>query len=313
EKCNGCGLCVPNCAEGALQIIDGKARLVGDMLCDGLGACVGHCPQGAITVVEREAAKYDEQKVIKMIISQGPAVIRAHLGHLKEHDQSLYLSQALDYLKKTGIEIPPLDKQTSKQEKSGEETATYAPFSHTPGHDDPSFPHPASFHASDSACPGSRMMDFSKKQVPALDSLHPDSAKDTEEGRRPSHLMQWPIQLHLVSPDAPYFQKRDIVLAADCVAYALGDFHKDYLKGKSLAIACPKLDSHQEVYTAKITALIDEAHINTLTVIIMQVPCCRGLVQIAHAAAQSASRTVPVKMIVVGIQGDIQEESWLPA
>lgn len=115
-----------------------------------------------------------------------------------------------------------------------------------------------------SGCPGSRTIDFSEKT----------DLEGSETGKRPSQLRQWPIQMHLVSPQAPYFQGKDILLAADCTAFSLGDFHKDYLKGKSIGIACPKLDSDQEVYTEKIRALIDDAKINTLTVMIMQVPCC---------------------------------------
>jgi ferredoxin len=100
NKCNGCGQCIPNCPEGALQIIDAKARLVSDLFCDGLGACIGHCPQGAITIEEREAQKYDERKVMANIVKQGKNVIKAHLKHLKEHNENEYLKQALDYLKK---------------------------------------------------------------------------------------------------------------------------------------------------------------------------------------------------------------------
>jgi len=119
------------------------------------------------------------------------------------------------------------------------------------------------------------------------------------------------MQLHLVSPQAPYFEKADVVLSADCVAYALADFHKDYLKGKSLAIACPKLDDGQEAYVEKIVSLLDDAKINTLTVMIMQVPCCRGLLNIAQRAVQLAKRKVPVKAIVVSLQGDILSEEWV--
>ena len=133
-------------------------------------------------------------------------------------------------------------------------------------------------------CPGSKTMDFSD-----------DSAQGEDEtGARQSQLKQWPIQLHLVSPQAPYFQERDILLAADCVPFTLADFHKDHLKGKSLAIACPKLDSDQEIYVDKIASLIDDSKINTLTVMIMQVPCCMGLSQIAKSGADMATRNLPM-------------------
>lgn len=150
-------------------------------------------------------------------------------------------------------------------------------------------------------CPGSRMQDFRE-----------DTKGGKEEaGKRQSQLRQWPIQLHLVSPEAPYYQKADVVLSADCVAYTVGDFHKDYLKGKSIAIACPKLDEGQDVYVEKIKSFMDDAKINTLTVMTMQVPCCAGLVAMAEQALRSAKRKVPVKSIVVSLQGDVLSEDWV--
>lgn len=149
-------------------------------------------------------------------------------------------------------------------------------------------------------CPGSRMQDFRNKD-----------ASGDERGKRQSQLRQWPIQLHLISPLAPYYQKSDVLLSADCVAYTVGDFHKDYLKGKSIAIACPKLDEGQEVYAEKIQSLIDDAKINTLTIMTMQVPCCAGLVAIAREGANKAKRKIPIKSIVVSLQGDILSEDWL--
>ncbi len=150
-------------------------------------------------------------------------------------------------------------------------------------------------------CPGSRMQDFRKK---------PEGAHD-ESGKRASQLAQWPIQLHLISPMAPYYQKADVLLSADCVAYAAGDFHKDYLKGKSIAIGCPKLDEGQDEYVEKIKSLIDDAKINTLTVMTMQVPCCAGLVATAEEALRSAKRKIPIKSIVLTLQGDVLSEEWV--
>jgi len=148
-------------------------------------------------------------------------------------------------------------------------------------------------------CPGSAMKDFSDKEVVE------------EDGKRSSQLRQWPVQLHLVPPTAPFFQEQDVVLSADCVSYALADFHKDYLKGKGVAIACPKLDSEMEVYVEKITSMIDDAKINTLTVMTMEVPCCTGLLHMAKEGASKASRKIPVKSVVVGVQGDIKSEEWV--
>ncbi|MBU0763063.1 MAG: 4Fe-4S binding protein, partial [Candidatus Altiarchaeota archaeon] len=218
EKCNGCGQCIPNCPEGALQMIDGKARLISDLFCDGLGACIGHCPQGAITTEEREAQAYDEKKTMDNIIAAGPNTIKAHLKHLKEHGEFGYMGQAIEVLKSKGLPVPDLGDSGS---------------------------------CPPTGCPGSRMLDFNSEKT------------DSEEGDVSSQLRQWPVQLHLVSPNAPYFRGKDVVLSADCVAYSLGGFHSQYLKGKSLAIACPKLDSDLDIYVEKIKEMVDEAKINT--------------------------------------------------
>jgi hypothetical protein len=153
-------------------------------------------------------------------------------------------------------------------------------------------------------CPGSRMMSFNSS-----------NENDTEPtvGKIKSQLAQWPIQMHLINPAAPYYQGADALLTADCVAYALGDFHRDYLQDKSIAIACPKLDQGQDIYLEKIKSWFDEAKINTLTVLIMQVPCCTGLLHLAQQAAEGATRKVPIKYVVVGVQGEILQEEWAAA
>ena len=266
DKCNGCGLCIPDCPEGALQVIDGKARLVGDLLCDGLGACISTCPEDAITVEEREAEPYNELKVMENIILQGTNVIRAHLDHLKKHGQTEFLNQALAYLKERNIEV---DMK----------------------------PEPGGFPVAGRRCPGSQVLAFPSA-----------SEKQEDEGKRPSRLTHWPIQLHLITPNAPHYAGSDFLLAADCVAYSTADFHGDYLRGRTLAIACPKLDSDQEVYREKLTALIDEAGIRSIKVMIMQVPCCSGLVKLVLEAADRAERKIPISCVVVGVQGEILRE-----
>ena len=275
EKCTGCSLCIPNCPEGAIQMIDGKARLISDLFCDGLGACLGACPEEAIAIEEREAEPYSEKKVMENIIPQGANVIKAHLQHLQEHGENDLLQQAQEVLKENGVEIG----------LGGQES----PCAHGQA-------------PMTGGCPGSKIMDFSNKKNETLSN---------EQGKRQSQLGQWPIQMHLISPQAAYYKNKDVLLVADCVAYALGDFHKDYLKEKSIAIACPKLDSGTDIYIEKVAALIDQAEINTLTVMIMQVPCCRGLLQIAQEGTKKATRKVPVKLIVVGIKGEIVEEGWV--
>jgi len=267
EKCDGCGNCIPGCPEGALQIIDGKARLVSALLCDGLGACVGECPKGALKVVEREAEKYDEVKVMENIIKQGENTVNAHLKHLRDHGQTTYYKQALAFLREKNMEI-----------KMSEEKMVCG-------------------------CPGSMMRDFSGKEEKTDEESHAVPVQ--------SALRQWPVQLHLISPAAPYFTGADLLVAADCTAYALGDFHSKYLKGKSLIVACPKLDKGIEIYIDKIRVLIDESKVNTITILRMEVPCCSGIISIVREAASKARRKVPVKEIVVGIRGNILSEEWL--
>ncbi len=150
-------------------------------------------------------------------------------------------------------------------------------------------------------CPGSRMFDFRTE----------NAQEETQTAEVKSQLRQWPIQLHLISPQAPYYQGADVLLTADCVAYALGNFHSGYLKGKSIAIACPKLDEGQDIYVEKIKSWLEDAKINTLTVIIMQVPCCMGLLNIAKQAAELSKRKVPIKCVVVSLQGEILSENWV--
>ncbi len=276
ELCDGCGDCVPSCHEGALQIIDGKARLISDLFCDGLGACIGHCPQGAITIDVREAEPYNETKVMDTIIKGGPNVIKAHLEHLIDHNEMEYFQEAINYLKRNGIESP-IHKSNSEQkilkqvQNDGVQTT--------------------------SGCPGSRAMSFDVQEKP-----------DADAGSRQSHLRQWPVQLHLVSPYANYFQNSDLLLAADCCAFAYADFHKDFMQGKSLAIACPKLDGNQEVYFDKLTTMIKEANLKSITVLVMQVPCCSGLYQLATEAIKESGKEIPLKVVVIGINGDILKE-----
>jgi NAD-dependent dihydropyrimidine dehydrogenase PreA subunit len=272
DKCNGCGVCVPGCPEGALQVIDGKVRLVSDLLCDGLGACIKECPEGALKVEKKEAQPYDEAKVMENIVKAGVNTLKAHLRHLDDHGEKKYLGEAIDFLKKKGMEVPNYRE---------------VKMSHGHGH---------------GGCPGARTIDFNENNE--------HTSADTSGMNQPSELRQWPVQMHLISPNAPYFQGKDVLIAADCVAFSMGNFHRDYLKGKSLAIACPKLDSDQEIYQEKIKALIDEAKVNTITVMIMQVPCCGGLLGITKAAAAEAKRKVPVKAIVVSLKGEILSEEW---
>ena len=287
ELCNGCGLCVPNCHEGALQVIDGKVRLVSELMCDGLGACIGHCPEGAITIETREAEPYNETIVMEQMVSKGKNTIIAHLKHMKEHGETGFLKDAVDYLNQHRAELDFNPDEV---------------FSIVHNHSLPhAKPHSHS-HSHSGGCPGSRERTIErpeqKKAVPVTDE-------------QPSELRQWPVQMHLLNPNAQYLRGSDLLLAADCVAFSIGNFHSAYLKGKSLAIACPKLDSGLDVYVEKLTAMIDIAKVNTITIMMMEVPCCGGLLQMVRAALAKASRKVPVKQMIIGIAGDVLKEEWV--
>jgi len=229
EKCDGCGLCVPSCVEGALQIVDGKARLISEVYCDGLGACLGECPQDAITIEEREAEDFSEEAV---------------------------------------KETQPIEKPARAGSQPG--------------------------------CPSARMTTFGRLQSAAV------AAED--RAFQPSQLGHWPIQLTLVPPRAPFLQGSDLVLAADCVPFACGSFHRDFLKGHSLLIACPKLDDLNAHYE-KLTEILRQSDISSLTVIHMEVPCCSNLAAMAGQAAIRAGKPdIPIKYVNIGLQGEVKSE-----
>ncbi|MFC2086198.1 ATP-binding protein [Bacteroidota bacterium] len=292
DLCNGCGDCVPGCHEGALQIIDGKARLISDLMCDGLGACLGHCPTGALTVEKQEADPYNETKVMEIMIDKGANTVVAHLKHLKEQQEFDFLKEGVRFLKENDdridFDVNEVISTVHNHGKSHQQPIQVQPMAHA--------------HQHGGGCPGSQERTFEPKGM-VMDNSQMISGQ--------SELRQWPVQMHLISPMAPYFRNADVVIAADCVAFSMGNFHQDYLKGKGLAIACPKLDHGQESYMQKITSMIDDAKINTLTVMIMQVPCCSGMLQMAKMAMENASRKVPIKAIVVSLEGEILSEEWV--
>jgi Pyruvate/2-oxoacid:ferredoxin oxidoreductase delta subunit len=240
ELCNGCGMCVHSCAEGAIQIIDGKARLVSDVYCDGLGACLGECPQGAIAIVEREAVAFDE------------AAAHRHVAQLRQPEA-----------------------------------------------------------ASDGAaggCPGSRVQDLRLSVLPPGTPSAGANHSAANIPAAPSALTNWPIQLRLVPPSAPFLQGADMLLVSDCVPFALADFHERYLQGRPVLIACPKLDNTQP-YVEKLAAIFQLASIRSLTVVHMEVPCCLGLMRIAEAARQASGIAVPFNEVVISTRGNVLRES----
>lgn len=287
--CDGCGLCVPNCHEGAIQIIDDKARLVSELLCDGLGACIGHCPQGAITIESREAEPYSEVSVMEQMTPKGRNTVYAHLKHLKDHGEDGYLREGIEYLHKHRSELKFNPAEILRELGIHPEGASSAENQHKEGH-----------HHHGGGCPGS------KEKVIRRDT-------DTSHARehQPSELRHWPVQMHLINPGASYFRGADLLLAADCVAFSKGDFHTSHLRGKALAIACPKLDRNTEIYVEKIRALVESAKVNTVTVMMMEVPCCGGLLQMVREALSKTNVKVPVKKIIVSISGEILQEEWV--
>lgn len=295
DKCTGCGECIPNCHEGALQMIDGKARLISDLMCDGLGACIGHCPEGAIEIIEREAQPYDEILVIEEMVKKGKNTVIAHLAHLKDHQEFGYLKQGVHWMQENQSKLNfKVEEVMAAVHNSGaKKPEEKAPQQHQHAHHH--------HHGNGGGCPGSMAQEINK----------PETTTETMSGDIPSELRQWPVQMHLINPAASYFQNSDLLLAADCVAFSLGDFHGKFLKGKSLGIACPKLDDNKEIYLQKLVSLIDDSKINTITVMKMEVPCCGGILQMAQLASQQASRKVPIKSITVGISGEILSEDWV--
>ncbi len=277
DKCTGCGDCIPNCPEGAIQIIDSKARLISDLFCDGLGACLGHCPEGAITIEEREAEPYDERKVMENVIRGGLNVVRAHLDHLREHGEMELLGQAIQVLKERGFSQPEANGLTQLSPAGPSRTG----------------------------CPGSQSVSFGGGAAKASHLAVNQRDDHVATPATASELTHWPIQLHLISPQAGHFRSSHLLLAADCVAYSLSNFHENHLRGRKLAIACPKLDDGQDHYIRKIQSLIDDAGVESIEVMIMQVPCCGGLVRLVQQALERSERKVPVNFQVVGIQGNI--------
>ncbi len=247
EKCNGCGLCIPNCVEGALKIIDGKAKLVSDVYCDGLGACLGHCPQDAISIIEREADEFDEAEVHKYIASKK----EEHLG--------------------------------------------------------------SKGHVSHQGCPGSAIRQFNNggyHGCPGSAAKQFNGNDDSDDVKVSSKLRQWPVQLALVPPNAPYLKGADLLITADCVPFAYGNYHNDFLKGRAVVVGCPKLDD-VEYYVERLRDIIMENDLESITVLRMQVPCCGGISYAARTARDSSGINIPIKVVTIGIEGDIINKEWI--
>ena len=299
ERCDGCGLCAGGCPEAAIRIIDGKARLVGESLCDGLGACLGSCPRSAIRVTYREAEDYDEARVVEGIARQGPTVLQAHLDHLRQHGQTEYLNQALAWLAERGAAAPSGSSGAGPMGSALPGTASPAAL-----HAKPLSVAPMTARG---GCPGTRERQFTPRSAmgaaggPAAAERRSSATAEPQD--QASALAHWPIQLHLVNPRAPHFGGAHLLIAADCTAFALGSFHSRLLEGRSLVIACPKLDQGQESYRQKLADLVAVAQ--SVEVAIMEVPCCSGLAGMVVEARNQVTADLPVELLVVGIEGTI--------
>ena len=271
KKCTGCGKCIPDCPEGALQLIDGKARLVSDLFCDGLGACMGTCPEGAIAVIEREAGAYDEKAVMENVVPQGPAVIKAHLEHLIGHGENLY-DQAIEYLNEHHIPVPSHLIPGSATEMG------------------------SCSHPSFAGCPGSAARSIQRR---ARDGYR------QQPGETGSELRQWPVQLKLLNPEAHYFDDADLLIAADCVPFAYAGFHRDFLKDRIVIILCPKLDTDIEGYITKLKEIFSLHEIRSITILHMEVPCCSGVTYIIDQALKGSGKNIPVQEYTVMIDGGV--------
>ncbi len=251
-RCDGCGQCIPACAEGAIALVNGKARLSADLLCDGLGACLGECPQGAITVIEREAAAFDE------------AAVRAHLT------------------------------RAGKPPAHAPHAGSRAPASRLAVMSDAPAPEGG-------GCPGSRAMTLPRRGLAVVPSGGPPLPSAGVESR----LGQWPVQLHLVPVNAPYFRGADVLVAADCVPFAYPRFHDDFLAGKALVIGCPKLDDLQ-AYLEKLSRIFAANDIRSVTVVRMEVPCCGGISVAARRSLAASGKDVRFTDVVVGVDGAVR-------
>ena len=229
DKCNGCGECILACAEGALQIVNGKAKLINDQYCDGLGACLGECPQGAITIAEREAAYFDEEAT---------RIHMKYVGQVTEAKEKLSCDCSANAV--TTCTQPPVAGNTMKKPIYQQST-----------------------------------------------------------------LGQWPIKLTLVPSDAPFLNKADLLLAADCAPFAYATFHQDFLTHHSLLVACPKLDDFQS-HLKKLTEILNRSHLKSITVLHMEVPCCSGLVHMAKQAIHISSKDIQLKEVTLGTRGGLK-------
>ena len=232
DKCNGCGICAEACHEGAIGMVDGKAKLLRDDYCDGLGDCLPACPTGAISFVEREADAYDEAAV-------------------KQNQKEKQMQSQM---------------QAQGMKLSG-------------------------------GCPGSRLREMKREEEPAKE------ADQVVSSPAATQLRQWPVQIKLVPVNAPYFEDANLLIAADCTAYAYGNFHQEFMRNKVTLIGCPKLDEGD--YSEKLTEIIRQNNLKSVTIVRMEVPCCGGLEHAAKKALQESGKFIPWQVVTISLDGRI--------
>ena len=277
EKCNGCGACAVACHEGAIGMVDGKAKLLRDDYCDGLGDCLPACPMDAISFVEREAAAYDAEAV-------------------KAAQEAATQEDAAATEAPLPCGCPGSNVKEIKRPTGG-----------CPGSNVKEIKRPAS-----GGCPGSQAKSLRHPQAEAAGAGEPESRFDGFDGlhsERPavaSQLSQWPVQIKLVPVNAPYFDGANLLIAADCTAYAYGDFHHRFIRNRITLVGCPKLDEGD--YTEKLTAIIRENNIRSVTIVRMEVPCCGGLERAAVQALKDSGKFIPWQVVIISTDGRILNE-----
>lgn len=248
EKCNGCGACAKACHEGAISMVNGKAKLMRDDYCDGLGDCLPNCPVDAIHFVEREAAAYDAEAVKQNMLKK--------------------------------------QQEEAAKQNAGEEPKA-----------------PVKLFAG--GCPGTRMRMMNREES-MQNAESEEEGRETAKSVNKSMLSQWPVQIKLAPVNAPYFDGAKLLIAADCSAYAYGDFHNRFIKGHVTLIGCPKLDNVD--YSEKLTEIIKNNNIKSVTIVRMEVPCCGGLELAAKKALQESGKFIPWQVVTLSLDGQILDE-----
>ncbi len=292
EKCTGCGICIPNCPEGALQIIDEKARMISDLFCDGLGACIGHCPEGAITIEKREAEEYDERRVMQNVVKQGANTIKAHLQHMLDHKELEFLDIAIDYLKEHGLDVPDIGYNSEPQEQA---EVTSSACATCPGEE------PRTMKITGIAPQG----EHQHGQGHSHEHGHDSCKCEDNDVRASSTLTTWPVQLKLLNINAPYLKNASLLLAADCVGFAYPNMHQDFIKDKVTIIGCPKLDDASQ-YVDKLAEIFRLNSIKDITILMMEVPCCFGMENVVTLAMKKAGIEIPYVKHIIKIDGSVK-------